>query len=311
VHAAELERLASDAEQAQQGGDVARAIASWERALALLPESTKQHQSIGARLMELRKQHAPQAVAERHGPWKGAAAGAGTVALLVWKFKFVAIFLLTKAKFLILGLTKMSTLLSMFAFFGTFWALYGWTFAAGLVVSIYVHEMGHVWSLRRHGIDATAPMFIPGIGAVVRLRQALPDERVDAEVGLAGPMWGLGAALAAFGVYLATGEPIWSAIAWGGAFLNVFNLLPVWQLDGSRRFNAMSRAHRWIAVGVLALGWVISHNGIFVLLILVAGWRAVGTPPAREPDAKALGNYAFLVLAFSFLMLLHHPGFGG
>ncbi len=311
MHAAELERLASDAEHARQQGDVARAVASWERALTLLPEGTKQHQTVGVRLTELRKQQAPDAGVERQGPWKGAAAGAGTLALLVWKFKFVAIFLLTKAKFLILGLTKMSTLLSMFAFFGMFWTLYGWPFAAGLVVSIYVHEMGHVWSLRRHGIDATAPMFIPGIGAVVRLNQPMPNERVDAEVGLAGPMWGLGAALAAFGVHLVTGEGIWSAIAWGGAFLNLFNLLPFWQLDGSRGFNAMSRTHRWVAVGVLALGWVISHNGLFVLLILVAAWRAFGTPPAREPDAKALGNYAFLVLAFSFLMLLHHPGFGG
>src|ERR1035437_4631322 len=77
---------------------------------------------------------------------------------------------LTKGKFLLLGLTKMGTLLTMLASLGVYWAMYGWAFALGLVVSIYTHEMGHVAAIRRYGFPASAPMFIPGFGAFIQLR---------------------------------------------------------------------------------------------------------------------------------------------
>src|SRR2546430_4861243 len=77
---------------------------------------------------------------------------------------------------------------------GVYWTIWGWKFALGVVLSIYVHEMGHVQALQRYGIKATAPMFIPGVGAVVRLKQYPADRREDARVGLAGPLWGRPAA---------------------------------------------------------------------------------------------------------------------
>src|SRR5437870_5020636 len=88
---------------------------------------------------------------------------------------------------------------------GLYWTIWGWKFAFGLVLSIYIHEMGHVQALQRYGIKATAPMFIPGFGAVIRLKQHPADAREDARVGLAGPLRGLRAALAAYAVYRATG----------------------------------------------------------------------------------------------------------
>ena len=100
----------------------------------------------------------------------------------------------------------------MFAFFGVYWSIYGWPLALGLVVSIYIHEMGHVAMLRRLGIGASAPMFIPGVGALVMLKQRVDDPLTDAKIGLAGPVWGLGAAVAAFAAYLVTGAKIWLAI---------------------------------------------------------------------------------------------------
>jgi Zn-dependent protease len=104
---------------------------------------------------------------------------------------------LGKLKFLLIGLTKASTFISMFAFFGVYWSAYGWPLALGLVLSIYIHEMGHVAMLRGLGIDAGAPMFIPGVGAVVMLKQHVQDPLTDAKIGLAGPVWGLGAAIVA------------------------------------------------------------------------------------------------------------------
>jgi Zn-dependent protease len=86
--------------------------------------------------------------------------------------------------------TKASTFASMFAFFGVYWSAYGWPLALGLVMSIYIHEMGHVVRLRRLGIAAGAPRFIPGVGAVVMLKQHVSDPLIDARIGLAGPLWG-------------------------------------------------------------------------------------------------------------------------
>ena len=90
-----------------------------------------------------------------------------------------------------LGLSKLSTLVSMFGFIAVYWGIYGWPLAAGLAGSIYIHEMGHVAMLRRLGINASAPLFIPGVGAMVMLRERVTDPVIDARIGLAGPVWGL------------------------------------------------------------------------------------------------------------------------
>src|ERR1700675_697281 len=92
----------------------------------------------------------------------------GTIGALLLKFKTVGLLILTKGKLVLLGLTKLNTLLSMLVSIGFYWALYGWRFGLGFVLSIYVHEMGHVLALARYGIPASPPMFIPGFGAFVR-----------------------------------------------------------------------------------------------------------------------------------------------
>jgi len=116
--------------------------------------------------------------------------------------------------------------------------------------------MGHVAELRKFGIRATAPMFLPGLGAIVRLHQYPQTAREDARVGLAGPLWGLGASVATLALYYATQLPVIAAIATVGAWINLFNLLPVWQLDGARGFRSLSRPQRWVALAVIAATWV-------------------------------------------------------
>jgi len=195
VHADALKRLAADAEQAKQTGDTSAELAAWRQALELLPPDTAQHQTVAARVAELSRAVDRQPAGAKHGSrlGKGAAGGLGALGVLLAKFKFALLFVITKAKLLLLGLTKASTLLSMLLSMGVYWTLWGWKFAAGFVVSIYIHEMGHVQALTHYGIKATAPMFIPGVGAFIRLKQYPTDRREDARVGLAGPIWGAGA----------------------------------------------------------------------------------------------------------------------
>jgi Zn-dependent protease len=227
--------------------------------------------------------------------------------LLLWKFKFLAVFVLTKAKLLLLGLTKASTLFSMLLSFGVYWTVWGWKFALGLVASIYVHEMGHVAALRHYGIKATAPMFIPGLGAIVRLRQYPANPREDARVGLAGPVWGLGAALVSYAVFLGTGEPFWAATARVGAWINLFNLLPIWQLDGGRGFRALTAAQRWVVVVAIAVMLLLTSEGLLILLLLVAGFRALRPDRVKEPDRFTLLQFTLLIVALSLLCKLPVP----
>jgi Zn-dependent protease len=304
VHGERLKELAASAEAAEAAGDFGAAAATWQEALHFLPAGTRQADVIGARIQQLgdRMLQSPGSAKQRKtSGMKGKVGGvAGLAALFVWKFKFVLVFLLTKAKLLLLGLTKTSTLLSMLLAFGVYWSVWGWWFAAGLIVSLYIHEMGHVASLRHYGIPATAPMFIPGLGAFVRMKQYPPTPALDARVGLAGPIWGLGAALAAYGLYLASDNPMWAAIAQVGAWINLFNLLPVWTLDGGRAFHALSRAERGLAAAAIGITWYATSESLLVLLLIMALVQ-VFTARGEQSDRPVLYQYAGLVAVLALL----------
>lgn len=306
VHAQRLKELADEAESATQAGQYREARAKWSEALTLLPPGSKQHAAVSQRWQALSEPAAKQPELEPaggekgSGRWKGILAGFGSIGLLLWKFKFVAVFIASKAKFLLLGLSKGGTFVSMALSFGVYWVAWGWAFALGLVGSIYVHEMGHVAALRRLGVPATAPMFIPGLGAVIRLKAMPASPKEDARVGLAGPIWGLGAALFCYGVYWYTGAEAWGAIAKVGAWINLFNMTPVWQLDGSRAFHAFTRGQRWIALAVIVGCWFVTAEDMLALVGLVALVRIYGEG-AKIADNVALGQYCVLIVALAWL----------
>ena len=240
----------------------------------------------------LAQQHQPNATKKRLGIW-------GTIGAFLVKFKTFLLLGLTKGKLLLLGLTKMSTLFSMLLSMGVYWSLWGWKFAVGFVLSIYVHEMGHVAALARYGIPATPPMFIPGFGAFVRLKAYPANPSEDARVGLAGPLWGLGAALAAMGVYVVTGSGLWGAIAHTGAWINLFNLIPIWQLDGGRGFRALSQHQRGVAAGAALILWMLTSETILLIIALAGAYRLFSKDYPEQPDNVALMQFVGLLAALS------------
>lgn len=294
VHAERLKQLAAQAEAASAAGEDVNARTAWEGALRLLPADSEQSAVIAAHVRDLTTRIDASTATTKPAPnapwWRRGIAGILTA---------IAV-LLGKLKFLLLGLTKLSTFVSMFAFFGVYWGLYGWPLALGFALSIYIHEMGHVAMLRRLGIEAGAPMFIPGIGALIRLKQHVDDPVIDAKIGLAGPIWGLGAALAALAVYEVTHAQIWMAIAQLTGFMNLFNLVPVWQLDGSRGFHALSREERWtIVVTCLAALWLTDQRFLFIIAA-VAAFRAV-QGQSGPGNRRVLATFMMLLGALSWL----------
>jgi Zn-dependent protease len=297
VHAATLKRLADEANSAHTAGDLTAALTAWRQALDLLPPGTRQREVIGATIDSLGRELEQSGATASSSPQRRSgskvatgAAGIGALGLLLSKLKLV-----------LLGLTKLSTLASMLLAFSLYWTMWGWRFALGFVASIYVHEMGHVAALSRLGIKATAPMFIPGIGAVVRLKQYPVTPREDARVGLAGPIWGLAAAAVAYAVYRVTDSQTWGAIAQVGAWINLFNLLPVWQLDGARGFRALATDQRWMVVAIVAAMWLVTHEGLLVLLFLTAAYAAWRGEAPEDGDRRALLEFGPLVAVLSIM----------
>jgi len=288
----ELEALVAEARQAEARHQAGAAVDAWERAAMLLPPDGDQYRAVLEHVEDLKSGR------RSRGGWKKGAAGIGSTLLL----------LLGKGKMVLLGLTKLSTLMSMLAFVGVYWALYGWRFAVGMVFSIYIHEMGHVLKLREYGIPASAPMFIPGFGAFIRLKQLHITPIQDARVGLAGPIYGLGAAVIALAGGYITGAKAWLAIAHFGAVINLFNLIPVWQLDGGRGFTSLTRQQRLsVLVTAAALWWV---TGEAFLLLIAAGaiYRMFTKDAAWEPDNTGMARFLGLLAALSAVMMLAQSG---
>ena len=313
VHGDRLRHLAQQAAEARHAGDLAGSLTAWRGALELLPASSKQAETIAATVEELSRQVDDDAggAAEHQRPaWAKGGGALAAAGLLVWKLKFILGFLITKGKVLLLGLTKASTLFSMLLSAGLYWTLWGWKFAVGLVVAIYIHEMGHVAALRRLGIRATAPMFIPGLGAVIRLKQYPANPREDARVGLAGPIWGVGSVIAAYGLHLATGWESLAAIARFAAWINLFNLLPFWQLDGGRGFRALGKSHRWQVVAAIGAMWFLTAEGLLLLLLVVAGGRTLFSAAPEESDRTTRWQFVSLIVVLSWFCTLPVPGVG-
>jgi Zn-dependent protease len=308
VHAEELKKLAAEAEGAENAGDPAGALHAWRQVLDLLPGGSTQHARVLAKVQAASARlpaaaGGPRPKPASSGRSKGLAS-LGALGVLVAKFKWIILMILGKGKLLLVGLAQAKTFLSMAIALGVYTMLYGWRFALGLIASIYVHEMGHVAWLRRYGIAATAPMFIPGFGAFVRLKQHPATVGEDARVGLAGPVWGAAAAVVFLALGSAIGSPLLLTIARVGAWINLFNLIPVWQLDGGRGFAALSRGQRALTAGVfwaLALSGV---DGMLFLLAIGATFRAAGktgSPPVG--DRPVLATYLALAVGLTLLIV--------
>jgi Zn-dependent protease len=303
VHRAELERIAKRADAASLRGDLAEAMANWRGALLLLPPDSKQYAQITGVIRGLREKvdagapataqpqgdaSAPTPDAEKAAPrtgWRRTwAAVSSAFAVVLLKLKSVWLLLLTGWKPLLLGLTKLGTLSSMLLSLGVYWHVFGWRFALGLVVCIYVHEIGHVVALKRLGIAASSPMFIPGFGAVVRLQQYPIDVDEEAQVGLAGPRWGLGISVLAFLVARFTHSDSLAAIARVSAWINLFNLIPISPLDGGRGFRALSNQQRLLCAAVLGAVYAFTRQGFVGIIAALALFRSF---EKRQEDPPA------------------------
>ena len=173
-------------------------------------------------------------------------------------------------------LLKFKFLFSMFVSAAVYIWIGGWAFGVGLVLLLFVHEMGHVFEARRQGLPVSAPMFIPFMGALITMRKLPQDAWREARIGIAGPLLGSLGAAAVYAVGVAYDSRSLKAIAFLGFFINLFNLLPASPLDGGRIAAALHPAMWFLGVAGLVALVVYRPNPILILILLVAAsevWR--------------------------------------
>jgi Zn-dependent protease len=225
-------------------------------------------------------QVAPPLEPDRKTMRNRAGAAIAALALLLGKFKGVLL-LLPKLKIL-------TTSGSMLVSVGAYALIWGWKFAVGFVLLLFVHEMGHVFQLRREGVPAGAPLFIPFLGAMVGMKKLPDDAAAEARVGLAGPVLGSIGCLVPVLIWKLTGDVFWEALAFTGFLLNLFNLLPVLPLDGGRAMAALSPWMWFVGYAVLIAVTFAFPNPIMLLILLLGGletwrrWKARKTPEAQR-----------------------------
>ena len=131
----------------------------------------------------------------------------------------------------------------VFVAVGGYALIWGWRFALGVVVLIFMHELGHFIEAKREGLNPSWPVFVPFLGAYVKHTRGNPWQ--TARVAIAGPALGGVAALACYLIGRADGSNLLVALAYFGFILNLFNLLPIGILDG----GAIWRSTRFLWLG--------------------------------------------------------------
>ena len=298
TYGAYLGEIARSAQELEQEQKWVEARERWRSALQWLPEDTQQ--AVGVRQHVAAIDARLKSVEDQKAKWTKRLGPFAPVALFLLKFKSM-LFLVFKLKFL----------LSFLAFFGIYWALFGWKFAAGFLACLFVHEMGHYVACKRRGLKVELPVFLPMMGAYVRwYGQGVSLEDL-AMISLAGPVYGLMAAFACYGFFLSTHQVIFMVLVNVGAWINFLNLFPLLGLDGAQAAVAMSRLQRGLIAltcGVLfALsitnGNVFGPTTIWIFLIVGLGmvWAAFGAEP-EKPSTKTFLYFQALVLVLGVIV---------
>jgi Zn-dependent protease len=257
--------------------------------------------------------------AQRHKTAKGSVRGRigsalAAVAALAAKFWATikgVLLLLPKAKLL----TTAGTALVSVVLYSLFW---GWWFAFGFVVLMFVHEMGHVIQLRREGVKASAPMFIPGMGAVVMMKSLPDDALAEARVGLAGPVLGSLGAAACLAIGEATNSDMLRALAYVGFLLNLINLVPLVPFDGGRAMAAMAPWLWFMGLGAMVALLLITGNPFLLIFVLLGGmetyrrWKLRGTRSIEQaayyrvsPRNRLLVGLFYIALIVALVIGMH------
>jgi Zn-dependent protease len=288
INPSEIQQLVSRARQATAAGQFEAAIQIWQAILNILPTDAPERQAVQREIDRLNERLKQRLNPKAPTDWRKRLGPLGVVIAFLAKFKTAAFLLLTKGKYLF----------SMIAFLGFYWALFGWWFAVGFFASIFIHELGHFVVIRGYGMKAQLPMFIPGFGAYVQWSGAnTVDPGVRANISLAGPFFGFLSGLIAYGLYAATGQRVWLAVAQIAGWLNLLNLIPIGIFDGGKAMDAISSGQRTAILALSVAMLFIAGEGNFLPWVGVAAATAYRLYKRDTVAPREMIGYYYIALA--------------
>jgi Zn-dependent protease len=292
-HLDQISKTARNLEETGQTAQLAEARELWLSALPWLPRASRQAEWIRQHVLTIDERLNAAEPAPTPSKWVKRLGPLAPVAIV-----------LAKAKGLLLFLFKLKFLLSFAAFLGVYWAIYGLWFGVGFAVSILIHEFGHVIAVKRRGLQADLPVFLPGFGAYVRWQGFNIPLADRAGIALAGPLAGLLAAIACLAMYTASHRPVFAALAHTGAWLNLLNLVPVWILDGGQAVYALSRVQRiLLLLACLIFAWITAQPA-FLLVAAGMTYRLFTKDLPSTPSTRTMVYYITLLFALGALLKL-------
>ncbi len=293
VHGGELNALAAEARSLEAAGRLAEAREVWHRSLTMLPPDSQQAQWV--------RDHLQSMTTEQSKPQMNSTASQSAWVKRLGPLAPLALVLL-KFKGLLLVVFKLKFLLSFVTFLGLYVAMFGWRFGVGFTVSILIHEMGHFIDIKRRGLPAEMPVFLPGLGAYVKWTSMGVTKRQAAQIALAGPLAGWIAAAFCFVLYTWTHDPLWAALARTGAVINLLNLIPVWMLDGGRAAISLGAVERAaLLAAALGLG-LFFWEPMFFLVAAGATYRLFTKDKPARQDWSTLFYYVALLAALALVL---------
>jgi Zn-dependent protease len=204
----------------------------------------------------------------------------------------------------------------------SFWYLFGWQDALLLAAIVVLHEAGHAAAMRMVGMKVQGIYLVPFFGGMAVPKTAYGSQGHRGFVALMGPGFSLIPTFGLVAIYGATGELSLLHAVSLFAFINAFNLLPVYPLDGGLIVDALlgSLSRRlsrhlslaWAWTGLVA-GFLAAFHFQSVLIgipVLVFGLQLY-LSGGRRLDLKRLSfaGAAGLILAFAAVFALHALAF--
>ena len=275
VHSEQLDRLASEAKALEAKSDFRQARQRWLMGLPLLPANSRQADWIQSHARPL------DALAERVQPRHPARTSGlerlGPVGPIA--------FCWPRANSCWAQFSSSSSC-------SAFWRSSDFTgppsgakFGIGFAALILIHEMGHYIDIKRRGLPADMPVFLPGFGAYVRWQAVGVPMEMQAEVSLAGPLAGFLASVACAVIWAQTHDPLWAALGRSGAWLNLLNLIPVWMLDGGHAALALEQVERIILLMACLASWLLFGRTCFFWSPWAPPTGFLRWRPSRAPES--------------------------
>lgn len=208
----------------------------------------------------------------------------------------------------------------------TYSYLFTWEFALAVMWAIGVHELGHVWAMRRTGMPTPGFYFIPLLGGAA-IGERSRSEWQDVFITAMGPTWGILSAVPPALLYLSTHTPFWAAVCGFIGIVNLFNLLPIYPLDGGRLTKSLvisaapgAQLFYLILAGVLVLSLAVYMKIYFVGILFAIGIAEIyfeqrrlrqgelDPKPPLNRDGLILSVLWYAALTIAFLLMIFSVG---